>query len=80
VSDKSENELMVQQQTQLATIELQIAERQAELARLEVRAEEARTERSNNQAIVATVGLVAILAAVSRPRPKKRSLMDRIFG
>ncbi|MND14912.1 hypothetical protein D3C81_237470 [compost metagenome] len=77
----SDNQLITtEQQTQLAGIELQIAERQAELARLEVRAEEARTERSTNMAIVATVGLVAVLAAVSQRPPKKKSLMDRIFG
>lgn len=76
----SGNELITPQQTELATIELQIAERKAELARLDVRVEEERTERSRHQAIVATVGLVAALAVISRPRPKKRSLMQKIFG
>lgn len=69
-----------EQQLELSQVELQIAERKAELARLDVKAEEARTERANTQAIVATVALVGILAAVCQPRPRKRSMMEKIFG
>jgi hypothetical protein len=71
---------LVGEELELSKINLQIAERKAELARLDARAEEARTERAHTQAVVATVGLVVALAAISRPRPRKRSLMQKIFG
>jgi hypothetical protein len=80
----SEQQLITAQETELASVELQIAERKAELARLELKVEEQKTERNNTnaQANVAIAGLavLAVLAVASRPAPKKRSLMQRVFG
>lgn len=76
----SEQQLITAQDAELASVELKIAERKVELARLDVRVEEERTERSRHQVIVATLGIAAVLAIASRPAPKKRSLVQKIFG
>lgn len=80
----SEQQLITAQETELDSIELKIAERKAELARLELAVEEQKTERNatNAQANVAIagLGLLAAIAIASRPVPKKRSLMQKIFG
>ncbi len=80
----SEQQLITAEDAELASVELKIAERKAELARLELAVEEQKTERNaiNAQANVAIagLGLLAVMAIASRPAPKKRSLMQKIFG
>lgn len=57
-------------------LDLRLAEKKAELANIELRIEQERTERneSNNRATVALglIGVVAVLAAASTPRPRKK--------
>jgi hypothetical protein len=80
----SEQQLITAQDAELAGIELQIAAKKAELKQLEVQVEEQKTERAvvdaQAKVAVAGLGLLAVLAIASRPVPKKRSLMQKIFG